>query len=169
MRIVGLPIVCLVLVVAIAIKAGTAASRPPDIEPLPEQTTARPDIPQDTLTKADKLEIPYMRGVTRPLEPVMRIANATPEPSLPLLPVVARSASRQWHDPNSIKVANNSQDRQIKNSQPKKVREAKKVRETKKSKNAEPSKAIVDLRPCRRPEGFAGLLWALNLSPGCDS
>lgn len=169
MRVVGLPIVCLVLLAAIAIKAGTAASRPPDIEPLLEQTTARPDVPHDTLTKADKLEIPYMRGVTRPVEPVMRLANATPEPSLPRPLVVAKVASRQRHDPNPIKVTNNSQDRQIKSSQPKKVGEAKKVRETKKSKNAEPSKAIVDLRPCRRPEGFAGLLWALNLSPGCDS
>jgi hypothetical protein len=163
MRVVGLPIVCLVLLAAIAIKAGTAASRPPDIEPLPEQTTARPDVPHDTLTKADKLEIPYMRGVTRPVEQVTRPANATPGPSLPRPLVVAKVATRQRHDPNPIKVANNSQDQRIKSSPPEKARDAKK------SKKVEPPKPMVDLRPCRRPEGFAGLLRALNLSPGCDS
>lgn len=163
MRVVGLPIVGLVLLAAIAIKAGTAASRPPDIEPLPEQTTARPDVPQDTLTKADKLEIPYMRGVTRPVDQVTRLANATPRPSLPRPLVVAKIASRQRHEPNSIKVTSNAQDRHIKSP------ESKKAREAKKSKNVEPSKPMVDLRPCRRPEGFAGLLRALNLSPGCDT
>ena len=66
MKIVGLPIVCLALLAAIAIKAGTAASRPPDFEPLPDQMTAGSDIPQDTLTKADKLEIAYVRNVAPP-------------------------------------------------------------------------------------------------------
>jgi hypothetical protein len=163
MRIVGFPIVCLVLLAAIALKAGTAASRPPDIEPLPDQMAARSDVPQDTLTKADKLEIAYVRNVARPVEPVTRLAKATPEPSLPQPTVVAKFASRHWHDPNSLKVTNNSRDQRIKSSQ------SKKVQESKKSKNVEPSKAIVDLRPCRRPEGFAGLLTALNLLPGCDT
>jgi hypothetical protein len=161
MRIVGLPIVCLVLLAVIAIKAGTAASRPPDIELLPDQMTARSDVPQDTLTKADKLEIAYVRNVAPPVEPVTPLAKATPGPSLPLPSVVAKFASRHWHDPNSIRVI--SRDQRIKSSQ------SKKVRESKKSKSVEPSKAIVDLRPCRRPEGFAGLLRALNLSPGCDT
>jgi hypothetical protein len=163
MRIVGLPIVGLVLFVAIAIKAGTAASRPPDVEPLPDQMTAGSDIPQDTLTKADKLEIAYVRGMARPVEPVTGLSKATPGPSLPLPRVVAKVTSRHWRDPNSIKVTNNSRDQRIKSSQ------SKKVRESKKSKNVDPSKAIVDLKPCRPHEGFAGLLRALNLSPGCDT
>jgi hypothetical protein len=163
MRIVGLPIVCLVLLAAIAIKAGTAASRPPGIEPVPDPMTARSDVPQDTLTKADKLEITYVREVARPVEPVTQLVKATPEPSLPLPPVVAKVTSRHWHGPNPIRVTSNSRDQRIKSSQ------SKKVREPKKRKNVEPSKAIVDLRPCRPPEGFAGLLRALNLSPGCDT
>ena len=163
MRIAGLPIVCLVLLAAVAIKAGTAASRPSGIDPLPDQTIARLDVPQDTLTKADKLEIPYRREVTRPVEPFTRLASPTPEPSLPLRSAVAKSASRQRHEPNSTKVTNNSQDRHIKSP------ESKKAQEAKKSRNVEPSKPMVDLRPCRRPEGFAGLLRALNLSPGCDT
>jgi len=162
MKIVGLPIVCLVLLGAIAIKAGAAASRPPDIEPLPDQTTVGSGVPQDTLTKADKLEIAYVRKAV-PVEPVMRFAKATPEPSLPLPTTVPKVASRHWHDPNSKKVTSNSRDPRIKASQ------SKNGQESKKSKNIEPSKPIVDLRPCRRPEGFAGLLSALNLSPGCDT
>ena len=162
MRIAGLPIVCLVLLAAVAIKAGTAASRPSGIDPSPDQTIAGSDVPQDTLTKADKLEIPHMREL-RPVEPLTRLASPTPQPSLPLPPVVAKSASRQRHEPNSIKVTDNSQDRHIKSP------ESKTAREAKKSKNVEPSKPMVDLRSCRRPEGFAGLLRALNLSPGCDT
>ena len=76
MRIVGLPIVCLVLLGAIAIKAGTAASRPPNTERLPDQTTAGSGLPQDTLTKADKLEIAYERKVI-PVEPT-RFAKRSP-------------------------------------------------------------------------------------------
>jgi hypothetical protein len=162
MRIVGLPIVCLVLLGAIAIKAGTAASRPPDIEPMPDKTTAGSGVPQDTLTKADKLEIAYARKVA-PVEPVAQFAKATPAPSLQLPTTVPKVASRHWHDPNSKKVTKRLQDQRIKTSQ------SKKGQDSKKSKNVEPPKAILDLRPCRRPEGFAGLLRALNLSPGCDA
>jgi hypothetical protein len=162
MRIVGLPIVCLILLGAIAIKAGTAASRPPDIEPLPDQTTVGSGVPQDTLTKADKLEIAYVRKAV-PVEPVTRFAKATPVPPLQLPTTGPKVAGRHGHDPNSIKVTKGSKDQRIKSSQ------SKKGQESKKSKNVEPSKAIVDLRPCRRPEGFAGLLRALNLSPGCDT
>jgi hypothetical protein len=163
MRIAGLSIVCLVLLAVIAIKAGTAASRPPDIEPLPDQMTARSEVPQDTLTKADKLDIAYVRNAPPPVEPVTQLAKAAPGPSLWLPTVVAKLANRHWHDPNSIKVTNHSRDQRIKSAQ------SKKGRGSKNSKNVEPPKAIVDLRPCRRPEGFAGLLRALNLSPGCDT
>jgi hypothetical protein len=44
-----------------------------------------------------------------------------------------------------------------------------KIQDPKKSNNVDRAKISVDLRPCRRPEGFAGLLRALNLSPGCDT
>lgn len=160
MRIVGL--VGLALLGAIAIKAGTAASRPPNIEPLPNQTTVGSDVPQDTLTKADKLEIAYVRKAV-PVDPVTQLAKATPEPSLQLSTTVPKVAGRHWHDPHSIKLTKGSRDQHIKSSQ------SKKGQESRKSKNVESPKAIVDLRPCPRPEGFAGLLRALNLSPGCDT
>lgn len=160
MRVVGLPSVCMVVLAAIALKAGTAASHPPETAPRPGQATARSDLRQDTLTKADKLEIPFVRAAAHPVESVMRLANVTPTPASPP-PAVAKPASRQAHDP--IKVTNTSRDQRIKSPQ------SKKPTETTKRKNVEPSKPMVDLRPCRRPEGFAGLLRVLNLSPGCDS
>jgi hypothetical protein len=162
MRVVGLPSVCLVVLAAIALKAGTAASHPPETAPRPDQATARSDPRQDTLTKADKLEIPFVRAAAHPVELVTRLANVTPTPASPP-PVVAKPASRQAHEPNPIKVTNTSRDQRIKSPQ------SKKPTETTKRKNVEPSKPMVDLRPCRRPEGFAGLLRVLNLSPGCDS
>jgi hypothetical protein len=161
MRIVGLPIVCLVVIGAIAIKAGTAASPAPNAGPSPDRTTVGSGALQDTLTKADKLEIVYVRPPV-PVEPVAQFTTATAEPSLPLPTTVPKVAGRHWHDPNSIKVAKGSQDRRIKSKESKKAQESK-------SKNVEPSKAIVDLKSCRRREGFAGLLQLLNLSPQCDA
>jgi hypothetical protein len=64
---------------------------------------------------------------------------------------------RAGHNPNAKKSAAVSPDRRTKHQ------------ESKESKNVEHAKAPADLRPCRRPEGLAGLLRALNLTPGCDA
>jgi hypothetical protein len=140
-----------------AINAGTSTP-PPTVEASPEQTTVGKTFSQDTLTKADKVEIAYVRDDVA-LEPVMPVTKApdeiSPQPPGPTAP--ARIVSRHWHDPNAGKSAAVSPGRRIKDQQPKK------------SRNVDRGKATVDLRACRRPEGFAGLLKALNLSPGCDT
>src|SRR5258706_6465527 len=137
------------------ISAGTPAPPP---KASPDQTTIATGSSQDTLTKADKLEIAYVRDRIA-VEPVMRVTKAQNEPPThPLSPTATpRIVSRHWHDPNAKKSAAASPDRRIKNKEPKK------------SKNVERAKLPVDLRPCPRPEGFAGLLRVLNLTPGCDS
>jgi hypothetical protein len=131
---------------------------PEKVEASPEPTTVGKTFSQDTLTKADKLEIAYVRDDVA-LEPVMPVTKApdeiSPQPPGPTAP--ARIVSRHWHDPNAGKSAAVSPGRRIKDQQPKK------------SRNVDRGKATVDLRACRRPEGFAGLLRALNLSPGCDT
>jgi len=141
----------------VAIGAGTPTP-PPNVEPSPDQTTIATGSSQDTLTKADKLEIAYVRDRIA-VEPVMRVPTVPNEtPPQPLSPTATpKIVSRHWHDPNAKKSAAASPDRRIKNKEPKK------------SKNVERAKLPVDLRPCPRPEGFAGLLRLLNLSPGCDS
>jgi hypothetical protein len=158
MRTAWLAILCLIgLGAMVAIKAGTPTP-PPNIGAFPEQTTVGKSFSQDTLTKADKLEIAYVRDPVA-VEAVMLVTKAPGKtPRQPLSPAATpKILSRHWHDPKAKKSAAVSPDRRIKSQEPKK------------SKKVERAKAPVDLRPCRRPEGFVGLLRALNLSPGCDA
>ena len=164
-RTVWLAVLCSIgLGAMIAIKAGTPTP-PLNVGASPEQTTVGTGFVQDTLTKADKLEVVYVRDPVA-VEPVMLVTNAREEtPPQPLSPpATPKIVSRHSHDPNAKKVAAVSPGRRIKGQ------------ESKKRKNVERAKLPVelrplpvDLRPCRRPEGFAGLLRVLNLSPGCDT
>jgi hypothetical protein len=141
----------------VAIKAGTPTP-PPKVGASPEQTTVGTGFAQDTLTKADKL-VAYVRDPVA-VEPVMLATKAGDEsPPQPLSPpATPKIVSRHSHDPNARKVTAVSPGRRVKGQ------------ESKKGKNVERAKLLpVELRPCRRPEGFAGLLRALNLSPGCDT
>ena len=98
------------------------------------------------------------RLFTRHLNPAMLATQVSDETSpQPLSLTVPKIVSRHWHDQNAKKLAAVSPDRHMKIQQPKG------------GKSVDRSKATVDLRPCRRPEGFTGLLRALNLSPGCDT
>src|ERR1700723_3823348 len=157
-RTVWLAVLCLIgLGAMVTIKAGTPPPPPNAGASLDETTIARASS-RDTLTKADKLEIAYVRA---PLveNPIMQVTKATDEtPPRPLSSTATpKIVTRHWHDPNAKKSASASPDRSIKVQQPKN------------GKNVDRAKATVDLKPCRRPEGFAGLLRALNLSPGCDT
>jgi hypothetical protein len=130
---------------------------PPHVETVPEQTTIATVSSNDTLTKADRLEIAYV-PVPVAAEPVVLTTpvsdETSPPPSSPILPKIA---SRHWHDHPARKLATVSPDRHSN------------IQQKKDDKSADRSKKTVDLKPCRRPEGFAGLLRALNLSPGCDT
>jgi hypothetical protein len=130
---------------------------PPNVAASPEQTVGA-CFAQDTLTKADKLEVAYVRDPVV-VEPVMLVTKARDEtpPQPPRQPETRKISSRRSPDPNANKVAAVFPGRRIKGQ------------ESKKSKNVERAKLPIELRPCRRLEGFAGLLRALNLSPGCDT
>jgi hypothetical protein len=156
-RTMWLAILCLSgLGAMVAIGAGTSTP-PPNVEASPDQTSIATGASQDTLTKADKPEVAYVRDPVA-VEHVMLVTKARDEtPPQPLSPpATPKSVSRHSHDPNATKVAAVSPGRRIKGQESK-------------SKNVEHAKLPVDLRPCPRPEGFAGLLRLLNLSPGCDS
>jgi hypothetical protein len=157
-RTVWLAILCLIgLGAMVTIKAGTPPF-PPNAGVSPGETTIAGTSSRDTLTEADKLETAYVHA---PLveEPAMQVTKATDEtPPVPLRSTTApKIVSRHWHDPDVKKSASVSPGRSIKIQQPKN------------GKNVDGGKATVDLRPCRRPAGFAGLLRALNLSSGCDT
>jgi hypothetical protein len=154
-RTVLLAVLCSIgLGATVAIKAGTP-TLPSNVGASPEQTTVGTGFAQDTLTKAD---VVYVRDPVA-AEPVMLVTKAREEPPPQSLspPATPKIVSRHSHDPNAKKVAAVSLGRRIKGQ------------ESKKSKNAERAKLPAELRPCRRPEGFAGLLRVLNLSPGCDT
>jgi hypothetical protein len=122
-----------------------------------EQTIIAVGSSPDTLTKADKLEIAYVPFQVA-LEPVMPDTPVSDKTSpQPLSLTIPKIVSRHLHDHAARKSATVSPTRRIK------------IQEPKNNKNVDRAKTTVDLRPCRRPEGFAGLLRALNLSPGCDA
>ncbi len=154
-----LAVVCLSGVAAMVanIDAGTPTP-PPTVGAPPEQATVGRTFSQDTLNKADKLEIAYVRDAAV-VEPATLATKAPSEisPRPPRSTAIPKIVSRHWRDPSAKKSAAVSQGRRIKSQ------------EAKKSKNFDRGKATVDLRACRRLEGFAGLLRALNLTPGCET
>jgi hypothetical protein len=155
-RTVWLAGVCLIgLGAMVGIKAGLPTS-PPNLITSPEQTTIGVGSRHDTLSKADRLEIAYDR-IPVAEEPVVLATQVSDETSSQENLAVPTIVSRHWHDHTAKKSTAVSPGRRIKMQQPSN------------SKSVDRSKATVDLRPCRRPEGFAGLLRALNLSPGCDT
>jgi hypothetical protein len=140
-----------------AIGATAKKSAPPLSEVFPTVTGNKADRlsfadGQDTLTSADRVDGAYVSPTDRSklatIEPGNQAKRGLAPPTI---------VPRHWHDPSAKRSAAVSPDRRIK------------VQDPKKSKDVDRAKASVDLRPCRRPEGFAGLLRALNLSPGCDA
>jgi hypothetical protein len=103
----------------IAIKAGTPTP-PLNVGASPEQTTVGTGFVQDTLTKADKLEVVYVRDPVA-VEPVMLVTKADDEtpPQPPSPPATPKIVSRHSHDPNANKVAAVSPGRRIKGQEKK--------------------------------------------------
>jgi hypothetical protein len=156
-RTVWLAGVCSIGLGAMAGIKGGPPTPAPNAGASPEQPTTATRSSHDTLTKADKLEIAYVR-VPVAAEPVMPATPVSDETSPQAQSLtIPKIVSRHWHDHNARKLAAVLPDRRIKIQQPKN------------GKSADRSKVTADIRPCRRPEGFAGLLRALNLSPGCDT
>jgi hypothetical protein len=122
----------------------------------PEQKPIAADSSHDTLTMADRLEIAYVPVAAEPVVLATPISDeSSPQPRRLTIPKII---SRHLHDHSAKKLVAVSPDRRINIQQPKRN-----------GKGVDRAKATVDLRPCRRPEGFAGLLRALNLSSGCDA
>ena len=160
-RTVWLAFLCLIGLGAVV---ATNAGRPtpiPNVDAHLEQPTIATDSSatdslQDTLTKADRLKIAYVGvpGAAGPATPATPVSDETsPQKRL----IIPKIVSRHWHDHSARKSAAVSSDRRIE------------IEEPKNGKSVDRAKATVDLKPCRRPEGFAGLLRALNLAPGCDT
>jgi hypothetical protein len=164
-RTVWLATICLAVLSALAIGKALTPADPRVAERLADETTVGTDLAQDTLSKADRLEITYVRqdvparSALQPTEPIVPAVSSVPRP------VETKIVSRHWHDPNAI------------SSPPDKAKQPKQTGTNKKSKivdrkgsqAADRSKPTEPMKPCSRPGAFGDLLRSLNLSPACDS
>jgi len=139
-------------------------------QPLTQSTVGVGDS-QDTLAKADRLEIPYFQNEL-PTQPISFVARMPPADSAPVIsktPVVSKEASKivsgNRRDAKTKKVA-------FAGPKPRpKIPDSKsrpKTTDTKAVANTSRSKAPMDVKPCR-PNAFDSFLKALNLSPGCEA
>jgi hypothetical protein len=162
-RTIWLATVCLAVLSTLAVgKAvmtrtySSATERPTD------QTTVGTGLAEDTLHKADRLEITNVRqealavSALLPIDPVVpAVAPAPP-------PVANKIISRHWHDPNAFSPA-------TKPKQTKQIAKKNKTVDRKGVQAADRSKPAEPVKPCSRPGAVGDILRSLNLSPACDS
>jgi len=159
--------ICLIVVgvaVLIIMELGTPSrSKPSELDRF-EQLTIDWSVSGDTLKKGDRLEVHRLQQET----PVLPMTPAEPisSPSPPNL--IARIAGE---DSNVARLAPTDRKHVVKKpkSQPKHATPNKprpKAANSDKAAKTERPKAVVELKPCR-PNGFDGLLQALNLPSRC--
>jgi len=165
-RTVWLAIIAVVLVSALAV--GKGLRTPANLavaEPSADATTVGMGHPQDTLSKADRLEINYVRHET-PSQPVLQsIAPAAPAVTPPKPPVETKIISRHWRDPNAFSSS-------LKNAKPTKQSDSNKTGKNvdlKRNHVADRSKPAEPVKPCNRLGPIGDLLKSINLSSGCAS
>jgi hypothetical protein len=129
-----------------------------------DQATVGIGLTQDTLGKADRLEISYVRpemptaSALQPAEPVIPVASVSP-------PAPSQIISRHWHDPNAI--PSGTKPKQTKQTA---LDKKSKTDDRKTTQAADRSKPAKDpVKPCSRPGAVGDLLRSLKLSPACES
>ncbi len=164
-RTVWLAIACLAVLGALSIgKALTTPVAPPTAEIPFDQSTIGADFGQETLTKADRVEIAYV-----PPEP---LAPPVLQPSEAMHSAISSAAqqaerkmiSRHWHDPNAP-VASAAKIKQTKQA----LTDKKSRPDPKRNQPADPVKSTEQPKPCNRTGPFSEFLKSLNLSPACAS
>jgi hypothetical protein len=162
-RTVWLAVFCLALISALAAAkalrtpAGAAvAVRSAD------DTTVGIDRAQEMLSKADRLEVNYVREDTPPQPVSQPIEPAAPVVTLPTPPVETKIISRHWRDPNASSSS-------LKDSQRAESKKKSKHVDRKPKQAADRSKPSEPVKPCSRPGPLGDLLRAVNLTPACAS
>ena len=164
-RTVWLAIACLAVLGALSIgKALTTPVAPPTAEIPFDQSTIGADFGQETLTKADRLDIGYVSPETpappvlQPTEPLRSAISSTAQPA------ETKMISRHWHDPNApvSSAAKKKQTKQVlanKKSKP----------DPKGNQAADRVKSTEQPKPPCKTGPFSEFLKSLNLSPACAS
>jgi hypothetical protein len=162
-RTVWLAIVCLALVSALAAgKALRTPAGPTAAEISADESTVGIGVAQDTLSKADRLQINYVRQETPPQANLQSIEPIAPVTTPPSRPMETKIISRHWRDPNAFSSS-------LKNSQPTESKKKSKNVDRKRNQAADRSRPSEPVKPCSRPGPFGDLLRAVNLSPACAS
>ena len=167
MRTVWLATVCLALLGALAV-GKKAVMMPADsiiAERSADQTTVGIGLAQDTLSKADRLDITYAHQEILPLPALQPIEPVIPAVSPSTPPIETKIISRHWRDPHAFS-SSVKNSKQIKQDDP--TKKSKNV-DRKRNQAADRSKSAEPVKSCSRPGPFGDLLRSLNMSPACAS
>ncbi len=148
----------------VAMEFGTPSlTHVPVSEPTAQTTAVAVSELRDTLTKADRLPVSYVRNEAPP-QPLPSLDGApTAGPALIGTPEPQKITSRHWHDPNAKQVA------VAVIPKPKSKTAASKAKnDSRKTGGTNRSKAVAEIKSCRS-NPFDTFLKALNLSPGCET
>jgi hypothetical protein len=159
-RTVSLVAVCLVVLGAVVVGKVAKTPIPKNDETAVDGAIAGADLIQKPLTKADRLEITYVREEGPTQQP---IDQTIPEAQKPISPPETHIVSRHWHDPNAL---NSSAP---KSRQSITVRKGKAAADSRGSQVTDRSKPSEQVKRCDQTTAFSGLLRSLNLAPACDS
>jgi hypothetical protein len=164
-RTVWLAIACLAVLGALGIgKALTTPVVPATTERPLEEATIGADFGQETLTKADRLEITYVPPeppappVLQPVEPLRSAISSTVQQAEPKI------VSRHWHDPKAP-VSSAAKKKQTKQA----LRDKKSRTDPKRNQTADRVKSPEQPKPPCKTGPFYNFLKSLNLSPACAS
>jgi hypothetical protein len=164
-RTVWLAIACLAVLGALGIgKALTTPVAPATTERPLEETTIGADFGQETLTKADRLEIAYVPReppappVLQPTEPLGSQISSTVQQAEPKI------VSRHWHDPKAP-VSSAAKRKQTKQA----ITDKKSRPDPKRNQTADRVKATEQPKPPCKTGPFSEFLKSLNLSSPCAS
>ena len=165
-RTIWLATICLAVLSSLAVgKALMTRADSPVAERLTGETTVGTGLVPDTLSKADRLEITYVRQEVPAPSAVQPAELIVPAVSSVTVPVANKIISRHWRDPNALSTS-------AAKTKPTKQTAADKKSKTadrKANQAADRSKPADPVKPCSRPGAFGGILRSLNLSPACDS
>jgi hypothetical protein len=157
MRTVWLALIFLLGLGTLIISKASTTQSPAAADTLPAQLVAPASHVVDTLTKADKLSVAYVRET---IEDRPAAFADDPEPPSPSTPgPTAKIKSRHWHEPSGKSPRSDASSRQTSVKPPNK----------KPKMDASRAKAVAEAKACTQSSGFDGLMRTLNLKPRCDT
>jgi hypothetical protein len=159
-RTVWLAATCLVVLGAMAAGkvANTPAAQTTNEMPL-DGATVGADLGPETLIKADRLEVIYVRPETPSQSTLGPIDPIVPQVPKVISPAEANIVSRHWHDPDPLSLAKSKRT----------ARKGRSATDSRDSQASDRSKPSEQTKRCDRSATLSGLLRSLNLAPACDS